>query len=252
MEDKVRVIDRVFDILEALAESTGPLGITELSNKTDMSKSTISRLVNTMCNRHYVEKTDSGKYTIGYKFMEIAGTHINNLELITEAKPFLLSLGKRLNLTAHLGILDGQDVVYLEKMDTIPDPSMYTEIGTRSPAYCSSLGKCLLSSMSGTALDEALETFKFQKYTPNTITNHKELRQRLKEVRRNEWAMDDEEFKLGHRCIAASIYDYRGLAVAAISVSGSKSEISDDRIEEIVNEVKLTAHALSVRMGHIN
>ena len=216
-----------------------------------MSKSTVHRLLSSMCARHYVEKNADNTYSIGYKFMETVSLHINNLELLTEAKPFLSDLMRDLHLTAHMGILDGCDVVYLEKMDIYPNTRLYTQVGFRSPAYCSSMGKCLLSCLSGDDLEEALYGCDFKRYTPNTITDIREFKRYLRVVRRQGWAMDNEEYQLGHRCVGAPVYDYRGTPVAAISASGSITQLSDRNLEAVIQEVKSAAASLSRRMGYV-
>lgn len=216
-----------------------------------MSKSTVHRLLSSMCARHYVEKNADNTYSIGYKLMETVSLHINNLELLTEAKPFLSDLMRDLHLTAHMGILDGCDVVYLEKMDIYPNTRLYTQVGFRSPAYCSSMGKCLLSCLSGDDLEEALYGCDFKRYTPNTITDIREFKRYLRVVRRQGWAMDNEEYQLGHRCVGAPVYDYRGTPVAAISASGSITQLSDRNLEAVIQEVKSAAASLSRRMGYV-
>lgn len=251
MEENVRVIDRVFDILEQLSASSSSMNLTEIANATGMSKSTVHRLISSMCARQYVEKNPDNTYSIGYKLIETVSLHINNLELMTEAKPFLSDIMRDLDLTSHLGILDGCDVVYLEKMDIYPNTRLYTQVGYRSPAYCSSMGKCLLACLSGDELEDTLYLCDFKKYTHNTITDIREFKRYLKVIRRQGWAMDNEEYQLGHRCVGAPVFDYRGSPVAAISASGSIAQMSDDKLEMIIQEVKHAAVSLSRRMGYV-
>lgn len=251
MEEKVRVLDRAFDILDILSENIVPMRLSEIATASGLSKSTVHRILSAMLERSIVAKTETGAYTIGYKIIEFAGTHINNLELLTEAKPYLSRIMRELDLTAHLGILDGADVVYLEKLDGHPNAQSYTQVGHRSPGFCSSIGKCLMAGMSRDELDDVLDLCDFKKYTPNTITNRRDYIRHLKEVRRQGWAMDDEEYEIGHRCIGATVYDYRGLPVAAISASGSVSLLSDDRIEAVIGKVKELAGQLSRQIGYI-
>lgn len=246
----VRVIDRVFDIIEQVAASSTPMSLSDIAKSTDMSKSTVHRLLTAMCARHYIEKNPDSTYSIGYKLMETVSLHINSLELLTEAKPFLTSLMRDLHLTAHMGILDGCDVIYLEKMDVYPNTRLYTQVGFRSPAYCSSMGKCLLSCLSGEELDHTLHACDFKRYTPNTITDMQEFKRYLRVVRRQGWAMDNEEYQQGHRCIGAPVYDYRGTPVAAISASGSTSQLTDNTLESVIREVKQAAAKLSQKMGY--
>lgn len=251
VEENVRVIERAFDIIELLAASDRPLSLSDIAKGTGMSKSTVHRLLNTLNFRHYVDKNPEGSYTIGLKLIELASMHINSLELLTEAKPVLTALMRDLNLTSHMGILDGNEVVYLEKLDLYPNTRLYTQVGFRSPAYCSSMGKCLLSCLSGDELDLALYGCDFKRYTPNTITDIREFKRYLKVVRQQGWAMDNEEYQLGHRCVGAPVYDYRGTPVAAISASGSLAQITDQNLDMVIREVKQAAKDLSRKMGYI-
>ncbi|MEG0227726.1 MAG: IclR family transcriptional regulator [Lachnospiraceae bacterium] len=250
MDDHVRVIDRVFDIIEVLSNSSVSLSLSEIAKSTDMSKTTVHRLLSTMCNRQYIEKNKDHTYTIGIKMFETVSYHINNLELQTESRPYLSNLKAELGLTSHLGILDGDEVVYVEKMDTYPGTRLYTQVGYRSPAYCSSMGKCLLAALSGDELEDALYHCSFNKFTKNTITNFSDFKRYLKIVRNQGWAMDNEEFQLGHKCVGAPIYDYRGDAVAAISASGPSVLLSDDKLELVIHHVKEAAAQISKRMGY--
>ena len=251
MEDRIRVLGRAFDILETLSDTNSPMTLTEIAAATGLSKSTAHRILSAMLDRSYVAKNDSGDYTIGFRIIEIAGTHINNLELLTEARPFLSNITRELALTAHLGILDGPDVVYLEKIDGHPNSQLYTQIGHRSPGFCSSIGKCLMSCLSREELDSVLDECDFRKYTRKTITGRQEFIRHLRLVRLQGWAIDDEEYEDGHRCIGAPVYDYRGLPVAAISASGSTGILTDERIEETVEKVKQYAAQLSRQIGYI-
>jgi len=251
MDGNVRVIDRVFDIIEQLAQSASPLGLTEITQKTGMSKSTVHRLLSSMISRHYVEKNPDNTYRIGHKMIETVSYHINGLELLTESKPYLYTIRQELNLTSHLGVLDGGEVIYVEKMDTYPNTRLYTQVGYRSPAYCSSIGKCLLSCLSRDELDEVLYTHSLKRHTENTICNENELRKHLSLVRSQGWAMDNEEYLMGHRCIGAPVFDYRGDCVAAISASGSTTYLHEGIFEDVIRHVKEAAADLSQRMGYI-
>ncbi|MEG1824586.1 MAG: IclR family transcriptional regulator [Cloacibacillus sp.] len=251
MEDHVRVIERVFDIIELLAQAQEPMSLTDIVKRSGISKTTVYRLLQTMCSRCYVEKDKDNCYTVGPKLIEAASCHINGLELQTESKPILAELRRRLNLSVHLGILDGHEIVYLEKMDIYPTMRLYTQVGYRSPAYCSSMGKCLLSCLSGSELEKALFACPFERFTPHTVTNFHDFKKLLKGVRERGWAMDDQEYLLEHRCVGAPVFDYRGDAIASVSASGTTAEITDERLPSVIEEVKRAAGRLSQRMGYI-
>jgi DNA-binding IclR family transcriptional regulator len=252
MEESVQVIHRALDILEQLSQSSKPIGPTEISKSTGISKSTVCRLLSTLQARSYVEKrSPDGKYSIGPKLIALVSRHIGSLELQTEARPYLSLLASDLNLTTHLGILDGNEVIYVEKLDHIPTKQLYSQIGYRVPAYCSSLGKCLLSRYSGEDLKNIMGCSSFRIYTRNTIPNIEALKEQLRRIRDEGWAMDNEEYEVGHMCVGAPVYDYRGEIIAAVSASGTSTVITPDYLPVIVDEVKQTSKQISKCMGYL-
>ncbi|MDR1243178.1 MAG: IclR family transcriptional regulator [Deltaproteobacteria bacterium] len=246
----IKVLDRVLDIIDVLAGSGTPPGLSEIARSAGLSKSTAHRLLSALRARHYVEKRPDNTYRVGIKMLEMASCHINTLELLTEARPYLNTLHSSLDLTSHLGILEDYQVVYIGLMDDYPNAKLYAQVGKRSPAFCSSMGKCLLANLGRDDLDEALRRINLIAYTAKTIVDPLDLRRHLVRVRGLGWAMDDEEYQSGHRCVGAPVFDYRGDSLAAISVSGSVARITDGRIEDIAVEVRSTAQAISRSMGY--
>lgn len=250
MGDNVRSVDRILDLMEMLAEERSPVSLTELAEGTALSKTTVYRLMQTLCNREYAEKTESAGYVLGPKIIELAGYYIENLELHTIARPFLADLYSEYKLTVHLGKLVEDKVIYIELMDR-KNLRKSDEKGIGVPAYTSSIGKCLLAALSGRELEELLYKSPLEKYTQNTITDPSEYRRHLKKVRSDGWAIDNEEYLSGRRCIGAPVYDFKGEAVACVSVSGDINELSDSRIPVIRDAVIATAGAISKRMGYV-
>lgn len=247
----VQVLEKTFDILEELAHSRGPLGLNEISRRTGISKSTVHRLLQTLLSRGYAEQTQNNAYMIGPRMFHTLSYHINSLELHSEAKPHLITLQKALRLTVYLGVLDGPFVSVIEREATDRADEVFTSVGKRNPAHCSSMGKCLLACLSKEELDEVLYGFSLEKFTPYTITSKAELVAHLHQVRKQGWAMDNEESELDHRCIAAPIFNYRGDAIAVISVSGTKREFPLEDVENISEQVVLAAQRISASMGYV-
>jgi len=253
MAERVQVVDRSFDILEYLSLTQGEQGPTQIAEAVGLNKSTVFRLLSTMQHRGYVEKNEArGTYRIGIKLVEVVSNHINNLELQTEARPFLNELQSTLGLIVHLGILDRHEVVYVEKMDVAPNLRRYAQIGLRVPAQCSSLGKCLLASLSGEELKLTMANCRFESYTKNTITDIERLREHLREVRLQGWAIDDGEYLVGYRCVGAPVYDYRGETIAAVSASGTMTQLTDERIPEVIKHVQRAASTISRQLCYFN
>ncbi|MDR1656589.1 MAG: IclR family transcriptional regulator [Deltaproteobacteria bacterium] len=246
----VQVLERVLDLIEVLAKAESPLGLGKISTITGLSKSTVHRLLSALQARDYVEKLSDSTYRLGIKVLEIASYHINTLELLTESRPHLNDLHLSLNLNSHLGLLEDYQVVYIGLVNSSPQAKIYAQVGKRSPAYCSSMGKCLLAGLSKSELDETLRHIEFKPFTDRTIVSLPALKRHLVEVRNQGWAVDNEEFQAGQRCVGAPIFDYRGESLAAISVSGSVSLITDERLNHIAQQVKNTALLISHCMGY--
>jgi DNA-binding IclR family transcriptional regulator len=250
-EKHVQSLERALDIIEALSSEPEGLGVTELSQRIGLHKSTAHRLLATLVQRGYVSKTNSGCYHIGLKIIEIASYYINSLELQTESRPYVAQITAELGLTAHIGVLEGDQVVYIERMDVLSGVKLYSQIGLRMHAYCSSLGKCLLSGFNSEQLAKVMTNCSFNKFTPNTISSLDELIAELRVVRKQGFAIDNLEYSLNNRCIAAPIYDYRGEIIAAISASGPPTILHQDRIAEVAAYVCEKAMAISKSMGYI-
>ena len=251
MADNIQLIDRAFEIIECLCLAGQPLGPTAIADKIGLSESTVHRILSALSQNDYVERFSDGSYTLGYRLINLVGCYIDSLELITEARPYVAMLSADLGLTAHLGVLDQGEVIYVEKLDAIPTGRLSSQIGFRVPAYCSSLGKCLLASLSGEALDEMLSHCTFQRYTDKTIVDAASFRQHLREVRARGWGMDDGEYEPNHRCIGAPIFDYRGDAIAAIAASGSTLRLSDNLVPKVAAAVCEAAEKISHRLGYV-
>ena len=249
-DTNVQSIDRALDIIEVLAENQEGLGVTEISERVGLHKSTAHRIISTLAARGYINKTEYAAYRLGLKLIEEVSCYITGLELQTEAGPYVARITSELGLTSHLGVLDGDQVVYIEKMDVFSNVRMYSQIGVRVHSYSCSLGKCLLSNYSSDQVRRIMANCSFIRFTPKTLGSVEELLADLDLVRKRGWAIDDEEAETGHRCIGAPIYDYRGDIIAAISASGPTSTLTVDRIQPVADYVRKQALEISRSMGY--
>lgn len=247
----VQVLNRALDILEELARSRHPLGLNELARRTELSKSTVHRILHTLLERNYAEKTLEGTYAIGPKMFHTLSYHINSLELQAEAKPYLVALQKALNLTVYLGVRDGPFVSIIEREATDRSDEEFAQVGHRYPAHCSSMGKCLLACLSSTELEEVLYGFDLVALTENTITSKTEFIKHLHLVRKQGYSTDIEESEYNHRCLAAPVYNYRGDAIAVVGVSGTNDEIPESELDYIASQVVLAGQRISNAMGYL-
>jgi IclR family transcriptional regulator, KDG regulon repressor len=250
-EDKsasVQTLDRALKIIELLALHGEGYGVTEIGQKVGLHKSTVHRLLNHLLRQGYIEKDASRPvYTLGLKFIELASLRLNQVELKTEAGPFLRQLAGRLDQAVHLAILADTDAVYIEKIEPQAHLRMYSQIGKRIPVYCSSLGKCLVADLPAEQLKALAQRLSFQAFTPSTKTSAEAFLADVEATRLRGWALDDEEHEKGIRCLGAPLRDFTGKTVAAVSVSGAGIVAARDT--EIAALVVEAARAISRRLG---
>jgi len=249
-ENGVQTIDRTFDIIELLSAAPNGMGVTEIGKKLGLHKSTVYRLINALVRRGYLEKEqNTGLYRIGLKFVEISGLYLQQIELKTEAVPFMRQLSEQTGQVTHLAILDETEVVYIEKIDVMQSLRMYSQIGKRIPVHCSALGKVLLSAQNNVSLENTLKKIKFTRFTENTITDAAEFRKEIEKARQKGWAADNEEHEKGIRCIAAPIRDFTGKVIAALSITGSRNIITPEKDDYYGKLVMEAADNISKRLG---
>jgi len=250
MSNTVQALDRALEILEALATEGRGLGVTELGQKVGLHKSTVHRMLSTFAERGYVEKNShDDRYKLGIKVIDLGSIYLNNIELKTEALPFLRDLREKSRQPVHLAILENGQVVYIDKVDVISSIRMYSQIGRRVPVHSTALGKVMTANLSAGEIEEILSARDLVKITEKTITDRNKFMEELKKAKQKGYAMDDEENEEGVRCVAAPIVDYRGKAIAAVSTSGILEEFTYERLEEIKEYVLETARQISIRMG---
>lgn len=249
-ENTVQTLDRTFDIIELLATSPNGMGVTEIGRKLGLHKSTVYRLIKALVQRGYLEKDQStGAYRIGLKFVEISSLHIQQIELKTEAIPFMRHLSELTGQVTHLAIMDETEVVYIEKIDVIQSLRMYSQIGKRIPVYCSALGKVLLSGQNSDYQKRIMKKIKYTQHTKNTIREESQFINELEKTKQRGWAVDNEEHELGIRCIAAPIRDFTGKVIAALSITGSKNTIVPEKDQYYSELVVEAADNISRRLG---
>jgi IclR family KDG regulon transcriptional repressor len=251
MEDNIKSVERAFQILEEVSLAKGGIGITELSTKLNMYKSTIHRVLSTLTHIGYVEQDSlSGRYKLGYKLLGVSSRLLNNLDIRHESLSCLEELAKATNEVVHLVILDGGEVVYIEKVEGTETIRMHSQIGKRVPVHCTGVGKAILAYLSPSRVSEIVAEYGLQPHTMYTIRTEKDLLADLKLVRQRGYAFDLEENELGISCVAAPIWDYSGAVIASVSVSGPTMRMTSQHLEHLAGLVRETGLNISQRLGY--
>ena len=243
---------KAFSILEILCDA-GKMSVSELAKRTNLRKSNVHRLLATLTYLGYVEQDPATyKYFPSLKTFEIGSAIVNRLGLQPIVHPFLEGLGKQFHETNNLAVLDRGEVIYIDKVESSESLRMDIKVGRRVPAYCTALGKVLLAHLSESEIEEFLEHQKLIPCTTRTVTSPKELRRTLAQIRAQGYAIDEEEFSEGIRCIATSIQNHNGKVIAAISIAGPSIRMNDDKLAQLKEPLINAAKEVSKKLGYQN
>jgi len=245
----VGVISKVLLILEALQNSSVGLGLKAICDSTGINKSTAHRFVRHLEREGYLLRTEAGAYLIGTRLAQMSGCANRSATLQAVARPHLLDLWRSTQETVNLGVLDHGTLLYVDVMESPYEFRLVSRIGTRRPLQVAALGKVLTAFLPAGEYERALAGVVFQRVTPRSITNMTQLRMELDKVRRQGYAVDNEEALLGCRCVSAPILNNDKVAIGALSVAGPVTRVSSDRLPALAKEVKAAAKAVSVAMG---
>ncbi len=246
---KVRTVDRALTILRLFIDCDTALSLTDISRKGQLNQSTVYRLLGTLVKDGFVEQSpQTGKYRLGVAALALGEAFLRQNDLCQRAHEALVKLRNSCGETVHLAILEGSEVVYLDKLPGLhPIGLMSSRVGGRSPAHCTGVGKVLLAYKTNEIIISSDISENFKSFTPHTITTQEELSEELRKIRQNGYGIDNEEHEIGVACIAGPIFDHRGI-LAAFSVSGPVERIKTN-MNELVNLIQQEASQISLSFG---
>lgn len=251
MQEIVQSVDRSLSILEVLSDYENGLGITEISEKVNLHKSTVHRLLATLIYKGYVEQEDkANKYKLTLKLFELGNKKIQKMDLITVARPYLKELVENTNEVVHLVVREGTEIIYVGKEESQNTIRTHSRIGNRRPLYCTAVGKSILSYMKDDEIEEIWNESNVEKLTEYTITDFNEFKKCLNEVRKKRYAVDEQENEIGVRCVGTSIFNYKGEICGAISISGSIISFTKEKLEEFSKLIIEYAERISKELGY--
>ncbi len=245
-------VQRAADILNLFDKTSPELGTTEIAKALGLHKSTVASLVYTLeANGYLLQNPDTRKYRLGYKLVERASALLEQVEIRQIAYPFLLDLRNHWNETVNLAVLDGSDIVYVERFLGTKALGMRSEVGYRAPVHSTALGKAILACVSPAIAQSFIKKHGLTALTPKTITDPDIFCAELEKTRERGYAIDDEENEIGGRCVAVPIFDHTGTAVAAVSISSPTARLPLDQVAEAGAMVRETARAISRQLGYV-
>lgn len=231
----VSMIERMTLILDAFDSTSPILTLLALAERTGLPRSTVHRIVDQMIRLRWLAHAPGG-YRLGLRALELGGLAANHNEIRDVTDPLLHELCQRTGMVAHLAVLDGRDVLYLDKVGGRFAAVLPTRLGGRMPAHSTALGKAILAAHDPSIVDAAFRA-RLPKLTPHTIGDIDGLHRELAQIRlRHGIAVDNEESVPGIACVAAPLPG-RGSPMAALSLSGRAAGLNVDRLGRVLLEV---------------
>ena len=245
----VRALDRGLLLLEALSE-VRELPLSEVARRLHLPFSTTFRLLETLRRRGFVaQSSETGLYRLGIRAFEVGSTFLAQGQLHEVAHPVMDALVGEINETVNLAVLDKKEAVYIHRVESRLLVRKFTQLGARTPLYCTGVGKVLLAwRRPGEAL-ALLGQSPLEALTRNTLTDPTALLRELSKVRVRGYAFDNEEREVGVRCVAAPVRDGKGQVVAALSLSAPASRLPRARLGRIAERVMAAADKISAGLG---
>ena len=245
----VGVISKVLLILEALQGSSAGLGLKAICDLTGVHKSTAHRFLKHLERERYLIRTEAGAYLIGPRLSQMSTRGNQGATLQAVARPILGELWKSTQETVNLAVLDQGTVLYVDVIESPHEFRLSSRVGTRRSLHVTALGKALAAFLPAELQENVVSRIIFEPATARTISNLLQFRQELEKVRRQGYAVDDEEAVQGARCVSAPILNSDREPIAAVSVSGPVTRVSPTQVAGLAGAVTSAARAISTAMG---
>jgi IclR family transcriptional regulator, pca regulon regulatory protein len=246
-------LERGLAILACYTSEQPILGIADLADELSMSRSTTHRYVITLVALGYLEQCSSRKYRLGLRVADLGMSALNATGLRKQSRPHLEDLRRRSSYTASLAVLDGPEILYVDRARSFRRGQNKIDlelgIGSRLPAYCTSMGKLLIASLPDHEQKSLLASIKPAKHGPNTITSKKRLSKEFEDVRKDGISINNQELAAGLHSIAAPVRGDSGQVCAAVNLAAHVSMISLKDLVDLAPLLRIAADQISAGLG---
>lgn len=249
---QVQSLCRALSILNVIADDEHGMTMTDISQCTGLPMSTTHRLLTTLQHERYVRyDNDQSLWKMGVQAFIIGNAFVRSRDIIATSRPFMASLMEKSGETTNLAVADQGECIYLAQVECRQMMRVQAKPGSRVPIHSSAVGKALLAAMPVEKAKKFIQMREFERATDNTVIDQKALYEEIEEVRDSGFGRDDEEHCVGLRCVASAIFDEFGEPIAAVSLSGPRARVSDERFPVLGSMVKDTAAEITAAMGGV-
>jgi IclR family KDG regulon transcriptional repressor len=237
-------------VLECVANADRPLSAAEVADICKIARPTAYRLLTTLAARDYVTQVNGPYFRLGTQALSLSRKLLDSIDLPELARPYMRQLGDVTNETVYLSTLNDSEILYVAKIESTQAIRTSCVIGTHNNLYSTSMGKAVLAFLPADEQAELVEHLQIIPLTSKTLKDRAALVEELANIRRQGYAIDDEENEEGVRCLGTPIFDRTGRVFAAISISGPAYRLSVSRIKELSSLLIDKASAISARLGY--
>jgi IclR family transcriptional regulator, pca regulon regulatory protein len=249
--DFVQSLARGLAVIRAFDGTRPELGLSDVSRATGLTRATARRLLLTLVRLGYVRQ-DGNRFSLRPRVLELGYSYLSALSLPELAQPHMEALVAEVNESSSIAVLDDTDIVYVVRVPTSRIMSITIAVGTRLPAYATSMGRVLLAALDPEELDDRLARVQIDPLTPTTVADVVALRSELDRIRDRGWAAVDQELELGVRSAAVPIRDASGTVCAAMNVSVHASRMTmQDLRKQVLSRLLRTAEAIEAELGSV-
>lgn len=235
-------------LLDHLVRAGVPCGVSELARQTGLNPSNVHRTLQTWAHLGFVEQEiETGAYRTTLRLFEWGCRVAGGFDVRRVAREYISQLARATQETIHLSVLDGTEIVYLDKIDSPQPVRAYSELGGRVPAYCVATGKMLLAYVADDVLDGLPDPL--PKATVKTVPDLKALRTQFARARQEGYAVNREEWRIGVSGLGAPIFDHQGQPIAAVGLSAPSARLDPSRIRELGAMLVATANSITLASG---
>jgi IclR family pca regulon transcriptional regulator len=238
---------RGLTVIQAFSQKKRELTISQLSGKTGLSRAAVRRVLYTLTKLGFAGSDDGRHFYLGPRILALGYSYIASMPLATAAQPVLERVSHELHESCSISTLDRSEIIYVARANVTRIMSIDLGVGSRLPAFCTSMGRILLASLPAEDLESYLGQTELKRFTERTITSAEKLRQVLRLVSRNGYAIVDQELELGLRSMAVPIQNPDGRIVAALNVGAHAQRVSIQEMQtKFLPRLRAAAQELSM------
>ena len=225
----VRSVDRAFAIVRAFGRDSPSLTLSQVAERTGLTRASARRFLLTLQTLGYIG-SEGRQFFLRPRVLDLGFAYLSSVPVFDVVEAHMETMVQQVQESSSASVLDGTDVIYTLRVPTKRIMSVQIEVGTRLPAYATSMGRVLLAALPPAQLDAYFHQAKMQQLTPLTVTNEKGLRAALDRVRDQGWCLLDQELEVGVRSVAVPLHDSAGRVFAAMNISTNATRVPAERL----------------------